>query len=86
MLLLSNKFQVIRITTGGEVYPSLTISGPKPKIAIDLQPDIIASKDLKPISREISYSHLDTIPKIEIAIDLKPDIIVSKDLKPIPRG
>ena len=51
MLLLSNKFQVIRISIGGTVCPSSTTVGPKVKIVIDLKPDITIVKDLKPIPR-----------------------------------
>jgi hypothetical protein len=51
MLLLSNKFQTIKIILGGGSSVIPTSSGPKVKIAIDLKPDITIIKDLRPIPR-----------------------------------
>lgn len=84
MLLLSNKFQVIRVPQeSGTSSIDPTINGPNVDIAIDLLPQTIVAKDLKP--NEYTSSSItgdNVLPSINRVLELKPEISIVKNLKP----
>lgn len=80
MLLLSNKFQVMRIHPGTDILP--TVDGPIVTKAIDLLPSKIRALDLKPAIKDITKSIPPIRPKITSVKNLQPETTLIKNLKP----
>lgn len=80
MLLLSNKFQTIRINPDITVDP--TVHGPGIDSVADLYPDIKKALELKPYVLSISQPVEPLKPSSKSAEDLRPSVASGRDLKP----